>query len=136
MNKLHYKFIVKLIILTIAVSAIGELVFAIMPWEKPTVFYYIIAFYFVISAFTHWWLTGALKKNSRRFPAYFMGATSIKLFSSLIFIVLYSIKNPAEAKTFLLTFFLIYLIFSAFETTEILTFSSKYRKDSEPGNQG
>jgi uncharacterized membrane protein HdeD (DUF308 family) len=135
MGKQNYKFYLKLIILSIVIAVAGAIIFAVMPWQQPRVYYFIIAFFFAISAFTYWWLTTMLKKNSRRFPAYFMGATSIKLFSSLIFIVLYAIKNPAEAKVFLLTFFFIYLIFSAFETTEILSFSSRHKNNSAPGNK-
>jgi uncharacterized membrane protein HdeD (DUF308 family) len=125
MDKTNYSFLIKLIFISIIISVAGTLIFTYMPWQQPRVFYFIVLFFFIISASTHWWLTVKLKSNIRRFPAYFMGSTSIKLFSSLIFILLYAIKNPSEAKVFLITFFLIYLIFTAFETTAILSFSSK-----------
>jgi hypothetical protein len=126
-------FYFRLIVLTAIVAVAGPLLFHVMNWPQPRVYHFIVTFYFVFTAIIHWWLSAALRKNARRFPAYFMGATTIKLFASMVFIVLYAIKNPVEAKVFLVTFFLIYLIYTAFETTEILHYSSQIRKNSQPG---
>ena len=122
-------FLKKLSILTILLTLTGYITFLLVPFPQMFVLYYILGFFFVITGLIHYFLLKASAKNPRRFPAYYMGGITLKLFISLIFIVVYAVSNRENAKFFLLAFFAIYLIYTTFETVLILKHLNPGKKD-------
>ncbi|MBA2584081.1 MAG: hypothetical protein H0V01_11930 [Bacteroidetes bacterium] len=110
----------KLVILTFVLIFLSFVGFHFLLIKAPLVHYYSIGFFFVITVLTHYFLTKAAIKSPGRFPAYYMGGVTLKLFISMIFIVIYAVLNKGEAKVFLLSFFILYLIYTSFETILIL----------------
>jgi L-asparagine transporter-like permease len=113
-------FLSRIVILSAVTLISGYIFFYLFPELKIVVFPFIILYFFIITSILHLWIRSATAENPRRFPAYFMGATTIKLMASLAFIVVYALKNPPEAKRFIVIFFVIYLIYTFFETASLL----------------
>ena len=122
-------FVKKLFILTIILALVSYLTFLLVPLPQMIVLYYILGFFLIITGVIHYFLLKASEKNPRRFPAYYMGGITLKLFVSLIFIVIYAISDRENAKFFLLAFFIIYLIYTTFETVFILKHLNPGKKD-------
>jgi hypothetical protein len=58
----------------------------------------------------------------KAFTSRFMGIFGVKIIVLLIFIVLYSYFNPSQAVSFLITFFILYVIYTAFEVIVVLRY--------------
>ena len=68
-------------------------------------------------------------KRPQKMVSYFMGATSLKLFLSLLLLAIYVMTHPQNAKSFIVIFFIYYLIYTAFEVGA-LTFKLNKEKSS------
>jgi membrane protease YdiL (CAAX protease family) len=130
MNKDFLDFLIKLIALTIILIVVSYFTFNYLPLPKPTALYYIFGFFFVVISVIHYFLLKAVSKNSKRFPAYYMGGITLKLFLSMIFILIYAVRNPEQAKPFLVTFFVIYFIYTTYETILILKHLDRNKQNS------
>ncbi|CAN5536177.1 hypothetical protein BH11BAC2_BH11BAC2_02930 [soil metagenome] len=80
-------------------------------------FYYLLILFFIITFLFHLGLTRSLKKGSKDFIRYYMGATGAKLFLFLMIITIYAFINKAGTIAFALGFFFFYLFFTAFEVS-------------------
>jgi uncharacterized membrane protein HdeD (DUF308 family) len=113
-------FLFRIFILSALILVAGYGLFFLFPQIQIFIFPFIIVFFFVLTSLLHLWVSKGSEEHPRRFPAYFMGATTIKLLASLAFIVIYALKQPAEAKRFIVIFFAVYMIYTAFETISLL----------------
>ena len=115
-------YLVKLVILSAVVALCLFAWNYLMPVEYTnTNAYLIIPFFFAYSYFTHISLTKAMKsENKNAFTMKFMGATAIKLFFSLIFIIVYAFINKKEIIPFAVLFLFLYIVFTVFETMVLL----------------
>jgi hypothetical protein len=59
-----------------------------------------------------------MKKFSQRFLAVF----GVKIMILLVFIITYSYFNPEKAVAFLITFFILYVIYTTFEIVSIVQY--------------
>ncbi|MDP2385562.1 MAG: hypothetical protein Q8M29_04270 [Bacteroidota bacterium] len=111
-------YFLKLIVFSLVITACVVVWNMFIPKEYISLHaYFIIPFFFVYSYLTHLSLTKALKdENKNAFTMRFMGATGIKLFFSLIFIVVYSFVNKAGLIPFAVLFLFLYFAFTIFET--------------------
>ncbi|HEY1040188.1 MAG TPA: hypothetical protein VGF30_12320 [Bacteroidia bacterium] len=79
--------------------------------------YFIIPFFFAYSYVSHLSLMKALDdENKNKFTMRFMGATGIKLFLSLIVLVIYGFVNKPGLIPFAVLFLFLYFAFTGFET--------------------
>jgi len=87
--------------------------------------YYIVIFLYVFNVLVHYALIKLSEKKMQRFTAYYMGATLLKLMVYFAVILMFAFFKRAEAVQFIITFFVFYLIFTAFE---VLTLQKNVRK--------
>lgn len=86
-------------------------------WQHPLA-YAIWAFFVLSSPLIHYFIRRSAP-NASAFVRTYMAATTIKLFIYMGALIVYALFNKAGAVTFILHFFVIYLVFSTFETTKL-----------------
>lgn len=116
------KFIKKTTILTLILVILSLLLYFLAP---PRYFSftlpYLIGFFYVINLLIFYYMQKAanhLKKT--RFISTFMLVTTAKLLISLTVILIFSFSMPHEAVSFILSFFVLYLVYTSFEVVSIL----------------
>ncbi len=133
-TKMHMKsYIIKIISISIIIAILALAIFYfIIPQYYLPVFPAIILFFIATSIFVHVFLTKAGKKNMRQFSTYFMGSIGIKLFIYMIFIIVYSLIDKENIINFVSQFFILYIIYTFFETTAIMkTLNNQDNNNSE-----
>ncbi|MCF8331408.1 MAG: hypothetical protein K9H84_03065 [Bacteroidales bacterium] len=110
----------------------GIFVLAILyNWLAPAelisqVMFYIIVFFYVLTIFVHRLL---LKGNKYRFAQFnnrYILGTVIKILVMTVVMFVYSFEFPEDALNFLITFLILYLLFTAFEVVSIVKTIDKH----------
>jgi hypothetical protein len=103
---------------------IGLAIFAWNKFMEPEMAFnkawYILAFFFILTALLHWGYTQAGATGGQHFIRYFLATTTLKLFLLLLIIVVYVMRRPADAMHFAVCFLILYLFYTAFETFHLL----------------
>jgi len=121
MRKKYQHFILRLTFLSLILGIIVLILDRLLPSGivSPASPYLLILFY-VITAIVHYVLLRITALNPRKFVGYFMLATSLKLMNYLIVVVVYVFYVKEGILSFILTFFILYIIYTAFEVVTIL----------------
>lgn len=115
------KFIISILIFSIIISIIAVAVFKfLLPQFYLPVFPFLILFFVIVTIGVHTTLTKAGKKSIGQFSAFFMGSITVKLFIYLTFLVTYALTHKEQAVPFVLTFFILYVLFTFYETFSLL----------------
>lgn len=122
------KYFIKITLLTAFLGVVTTLLlyFTTLPFvsrDMP----YILAFFYVFNVVVHYLLLKFSYKKMALFASYFLGATLLKLIIYFGVILWYSVKNREEAVSFIITFFLLYLIYTFFEVLSLQKFSRKVK---------
>jgi len=78
-----------------------------------------------VTAIGHLWIIRASEQNTIKFTTAFMGSATLKLMVYLFFMLIYLWNDHSNAISFVLTFMILYLIFTVFEVMEVLRFIKK-----------
>ena len=114
-------YLIKIFVLSIITSLITFLVYSFLFKEYYlNIFPYIILFFMIIGILFQSILVRISKKNISKFSTFFMLFSTLKLFAYIIFIVLYLVLNKQHALAFILYFFTLYIVYTAFEVIVIL----------------
>ena len=125
-------FIISILTFSIIISIIAVAVFHfLLPQFYLSVFPFLILFFVVVTIGTHIILTKAGKKTIRQFSTFYMGSITAKLFIYLIFLVTYALTNKEQAVPFILTFFILYVVFTFFETYSLLNSLKKQSPEEQ-----
>ena len=129
MRKKYQRFIIRLTILSLIAGITAfilgqvfslEIIHPALPW--------LIFLFYAVTAIVHFILLRITVMNPRKFVGYFMLATFLKLFIYLIVIVVCVFNiNKEEILSFILSFFILYVIYTVFEVVSILS------QTKEPG---
>jgi hypothetical protein len=111
-------YLVKLILFSLVLTA------AVVAWNmlappdyRSMAAYILLPFFVLYSYVTHLFLTRALaSENKNAFTLQFMGATGIKLFLSLIILVVFGVFNKPQIVPFAILYLFIYFAYTGFET--------------------
>ncbi|MCF8297603.1 MAG: hypothetical protein K9J13_08695 [Saprospiraceae bacterium] len=121
MSDSYKKFLLKLTLFTIAISAVMSGVFYLLPIEyKTPTWPYLILFFFSVTLIVHYILVKSTEKKFSKFTASFMLSTTVKLMLYLGVIVIYSLFYKDDAINFIITFFALYVLFTTFEVVSIV----------------
>ena len=121
MNVAYFQFLKKLIILTLAVFLVFYATAYFLPLELVTpAMPYLILLSASVTLIFHYVILKASEKKFSRFISYFMIATVLKLLLYIIIIFLYVYLNRSDTLPFVVTFLLLYIIFSVFEIINLL----------------
>lgn len=112
-------FLIKLLILTLALCGC---VFAVNYTQKvviPQVMYVIVIVYAVITLLLYRNIISSTAKNPQRFVTAVMGSIIVKLFTSAIAVTVYVVLKQPNRVEFALTLFFIYAVFTALLTSQV-----------------
>lgn len=115
-------FLIKLTILTVITEAAALLWYylAAVKYVSPTM-PVLPLFFFALTYIFHRFVSAAANdENVNKFQRRFLVATTIKLILMLIIIVAYALYNPEDSIVFIVFFFILYLIYTAFEARSLL----------------
>ena len=120
MNSLFKKYFVKLVLFTAVVSLIAFLLANSLPGQFITpALPFIIIFFFLVATTTFYFAIKAFSKKTSRYANFFMISVFGKLMLYVVIILVYAFLNAGDIVSFILTFFIIYFLFTTFETIEI-----------------
>lgn len=129
--KKYYKaFVIRVLIVTVAISVLYALAILYLPAEyiSPAIPWIIIFFLIITLSIFYYQLMASIKRVSK-FVNVFLIAIGLKLIAFLVIIALYAFINKADAINFIISFFIIYLIFTVFEILQLL----KVQNSIKPG---
>jgi hypothetical protein len=87
--------------------------------------WFIFLYFILITVIFHYGLLRSSQGNPQAFVRYYMGATTLKLFIHVIVILMYSLFHKEQAVHFIVTFLVIYILYTAFEAVLAV---KKFRK--------
>ena len=126
----YLDFLKKLLIYTVILGVIGYLIVSILPDEyiTPTL-PYLFVFFFSVTLIVHYILLKVSLKRVANFVNYFMLLTFGKLIFFLSVILIYALLYRDDAPQFIISFFILYVFFTAFEVALSLS-NSKVKEES------
>ena len=80
-----------------------------------SIFWVLLGVIALLTGILHYFVLQAAQKNISKFASKFILVTGIKMIIYLTFIVAYSFANPENAKSFLISFLILYLLYTTFE---------------------
>ena len=83
-------------------------------------FYFVFAYFSLLVLFIQVYINKSLKKRPQVFIWTFLGAVGLKMFLSLLLLVIFMYAGVNESKTFGVNFICLYLAFSTFSVLQIL----------------
>jgi hypothetical protein len=121
MKKKYQQFLIRLTILSLVLGGVvlaltllfSEVFISVaLPW--------LIGLFYAVTAGVHYILLRTTTLNPGKFVGYFMLATFAKLLIYIIVLVLYVILNKENMLAFILSFFILYTIYTIFEVITFL----------------
>ncbi|MCF8303835.1 MAG: hypothetical protein K9I94_11215 [Bacteroidales bacterium] len=115
-------FIIRLAIFTIVLALVAFTVIYFIPeqYVSPTIPFQFL-FFAAATLLFHLFLVKAKSKKNSQFSRNFMLVTFMKLMLYLLVIVGYSLINQNDAVAFIISFFILYLFYTAFEVIQMLS---------------
>jgi len=114
-------FIKKLVIFTLIIGIISFTVgsFVQKQFMTPSLPYLLI-FFFAVTAFTFYLALKAFTQKTSRFANFFMISVFAKMLLYVSIIIIYAFINISDIISFIITFFIFYILFTSFETLAII----------------
>jgi predicted neutral ceramidase superfamily lipid hydrolase len=119
MNEDMIDFIIKLGVIGLVLAVGNFLLGVYIPSAVTPVWPWLLIFFCLTNSFLFWLFNRAKQKKLSSFTNYFMIATFSKLIAYLAVILVYVLFNRGDAVPFILTFFVYYIVFTAFEVITI-----------------
>jgi hypothetical protein len=112
---------VRLTLISVPLLGIAIILYYLLPEEviTPSLPFLIIYFY-LITLGVHWIIVNATRRSPRQFVTWFMGATFLKFFIYIITVFAYAFFNRGDLVPFVISFFLLYIIYTVFEVTSVV----------------
>jgi len=125
-------FLRKLLIYTVIIGILSSVFIFLLPdgYITPTL-PYLIFFFFSVTLIVHLVLIKVSEKKTPSFINYFMLLTFGKLIFFLTIILIYALLNRDDAIPFILSFFVLYLLYTAFEVVLSLAYVKRKKEESE-----
>ncbi len=128
MKSVFLKFVISLSIYSLFLVAAGivtsnyllqEHSFAIVPFVLVCLLFY------AVTLIVHYVLLKSGKQKAQPFVRNFIATTFLKLLAYLLILVVYVLLNRENAVSFIITFLILYLFYTVFETIAIMKFFKK-----------
>ncbi len=126
MNSLYLTFVKKLFIFTIIISSITAILYFLLPINFITpALPFLLPFFFSITLLSHYMQLKASQKSFARFTSSFIMITFLKLMVLMAVLILYVLTHRSDAIPFIVSYFIFYVCFTAFEVMELQRISDK-----------
>jgi len=128
-------FSVHLALITLLLAILSGLTFYYLPAQYQTrAWPFLLTFLFITNIILFTLFLKVYQKKTSSYANYFMMATVIKLLVYLTIIIVYLIYHPEEAKAFLLSFLVYYLVFTFVEVRSVLKIHKEYVEETKRDN--
>lgn len=116
------KFIVQGIFITLLLAVIGYFLFTgvFNPYYQ-VILPFILLFIFLFTTVIHAILLKTARKKPKKLVNRFLMLTGLKMMIYLFIMIIYLIISKQDSAPFLLTFFVVYLVFTIFEISSFLS---------------
>ena len=110
------RFLLRELLFTICIAGIAFLLFGslLADYYLP-IFWIMLGVIALLTGIFHYSLIQIQENQSSRFSQRFMMISGIKMMIYLVFITSYAFMNPEKATSFLISFFILYLLYTVFE---------------------
>jgi len=116
-------FFIKELIFTGFIGAIAFILFqTVLSKYYLSVFWIVFGVIAILTGIMHYSLLQINEKSTAKFTSRFMMFSGIKMISYLIFITTYVFLYSSSAKFFLISFFILYFLFTTFEVFQIVKY--------------
>jgi general stress protein CsbA len=115
------RFLFQEFVLTISIGLVSLVLFqtTLKNYYLP-VFWILLAIISLLTGVLHYSNVRASAKKASKFATGFLMATGIKMMIYLVLITTYVLLHPEKASVFLISFFILYILYTAFEVLSIL----------------
>ncbi|MCD4747071.1 MAG: hypothetical protein K8R58_12310 [Bacteroidales bacterium] len=128
-KSIYLDFLKKISIFSVIIAIIIYAVLFFLPDNfKTPALPYLFFFFFALTLAVHYVLLKASEKKFSKFFNYFMLSTVVKLLIYFSVILLYVYINREDTIAFIITFFILYILFTAFEVISILKYPKSENK--------
>ena len=112
----------RLLLLTFTAGLLSLVLFFVLPhaWFSPSI-PFMFVFYYACSLISFILLDRSIRKKINSFVSVFMLTTAVKLFLYVGIMIIYALTNRKDAISFLLNFFVLYLVYTVFEVIQIVS---------------
>ncbi len=129
MAKTMKKITIQLIIFTIIVAILSAALFLTLLKEYYfQIFPLSVIIFFALTLLFFFLIVKRGENNPNKFVRMFLLSTTIKIFTLLIYLTGYLLYDRSEAVPFLISFLVLYLIFTIFEVFSAVRISKTHRK--------
>jgi len=130
------KFLIKLFIFSILVAisfAIAD--FAVPMFASYQSFTWLaLIFFFLLNGVTGFIGFRALKKSPHGFVASVNGIVALKILLCVVFVVIYMVVAQPNSGLFIISFFILYVIYTVFEIRELIAAQKNQLKQKQDGD--
>lgn len=117
------KFIVQGFFITLLLAVIGYFLFTVVfnPYYQ-VILPFILLFVFLFTTVIHAILLKTARKKPKKLVNRFLMLTGLKMIIYLLIMIIYLVISKQDSAPFLLTFLIVYLVFTIFEISSILSY--------------
>lgn len=124
--KAFKNFLIKETILTVSLGLIALILFrTVLSSYYHPVFWLNLFIIAVLTGILHFSILKVSTEGHSRFSSRFIMISGVKMMIYLVFILLFAFLNPEKAKFFLITFLILYFIYTFFEVLLMLKYFNK-----------
>ena len=130
------RFIRTLVTTSLLLGVAGLLIYAYAPdkYYTPT-FPFLLVFFLLATLIIFHYMYKAVEKRPMRFVNIFMLTTMLKLLAYMAVMVTYALLNREDARAFVITFFILYVIFTSVEVIALLRVNSEFMQKDDISNK-
>jgi len=127
------KFVKAVVITTIALLVVGLIFFSLTPerYYSPA-FPFLLVFFVLASVVVYHFMLKSMEKRPARFVNTFMLTTMLKLFIYLGGMITYALLNREDATAFIVTFFVMYIVYTIVEVNSLLMVNRDFVPENKP----
>ena len=94
-------------------------------WQQ-SICWFVLAYFFVVTLLSHLGLERSMRSRPQAFVRYYMASTSLRLLAHLVVIILFAMSNQPNARFFIITFMIMYFVFTIFEVAYVMKNKSSF----------
>lgn len=129
MNNTMKLFLKQLLILASIIGiCIIAIIFVIPPQYVSPTLPFLLVFHTAATLISFLYIQKKTQNSPNKFINVYMVNTTVKLLLYLVILMVYSLNNISDAVNFIISFFIMYLIFTVFEVVNLLKVNKKLSK--------
>jgi len=124
------RFVKSQVIITVIIVIVAGIFYTLAPANYYTpAFPFLLAFFLIVSVIIYHFMLKAIEKRPMRFVNIFMLTTMFKLLAFMVVMITYALLNREDSRAFIITFFILYVVYSIVEVSSLLKLNRDYVHD-------